>query len=261
MTNKKRDEKYESYYQYTDQFGNSKTRKVRRNGIMEPELVAQRIKQELENAQIKSKAEIIERIIHHERECSKFSKESIKRSSIPDSTLYNFLNRFNLDTIKWTEGKRKKNMPSMPSQSSKLDLKKEKSLDHIINSDDDADDNKSTLALTEENLERCLANKDIPLFDQFLTQDADQNQNNLIIHYQGEKIRELTKICCGLSNKIPPSSMVSLCSSATIDKEDDVGENIIELEQSRSLHLCIRAFIQVLSPIKKMTEWIIENVS
>jgi hypothetical protein len=80
-----------------------------------------------------------------------------------------------------------------------------------------------------------------------------------VINYQEGKIKELTKICSGLSNKIPPSSMISNLSAAAGGIEDDVGENIIELEQSRSLHLCIRAFIQVISPIKVLTEWIIEN--
>jgi hypothetical protein len=82
--------------------------------------------------------------------------------------------------------------------------------------------------------------------------DEKDDNDKMIMQYQEEKIKELTKICSGLSNKISPSSLLHL--SLLDSNLDD-----IELELNRSLHLCIRALIQILSPIKPIIEWIIEN--
>jgi hypothetical protein len=214
--------------------------------IVKEAFVAEKIKEEIQNGLIGKNEVLIERILFHDNDiCTQLGiDKKYKSSTIDKSTLYRFLQKF--DISKTRERTNKKS-------------KKNQSIVDILDEDDDNE----TRAPTENKMKGAENSSTSPsVFEKLLLEEEGGTNNeskDIIIQYQGEKIRELTKICSGLSNKIPPSSMVSNLSTASIDKEDDVGENIIELEQSRTLHLCIRAFIQVLSPIKVLTEWIIEN--
>jgi hypothetical protein len=211
--------------------------------IVKEAFVAEKIKEEIQNGLIGKNERLVERILFHDNNiCTQLGiDKKYKSSTIDKSTLYRFLQKFDIPKTRERNKKSKKN----------------KSVD--ISDDDDeivAPTENATMVGTERK-----SSTSPSLFETLLLEEEEGGNNHdkaiIIIQYQSEKIRELTKICSGLSNKIPPSSMVSNLSAA--GKEDDVGENIIELEQSRSLHLCIRAFIQVLSPIKKITEWIIDN--
>jgi hypothetical protein len=209
--------------------------------ILNEYLVAEKIRQDYRSGLILSKEALINRILFHDEELCRTlgSSKAYSKRTIENSTLSRFLKKYELPT------------PTAYFQSmTQLPMKKVT----VINANE-LDEGCSTIAPTESDFNMKSSDDKIPsrtttttTFDQIFEAE-DENENNLIIQYQGEKIKELNKICCGLSNKIPPSALLNISSYP------DSGE----LEQNRTLHLCIRGLIQVISPIKQITEWIIEN--
>jgi hypothetical protein len=204
--------------------------------IVKEAFVAEKLREDIGNGLIKKYEELVERILFHDSNiCKQLGIEKkYKSKKLDKSTLYRFLKKFDIPKVRELKKNSKKSVT-------------------VTNISDDDNDN-STLAITENSNFEIEAKSGSSLtshFEKFVLKEEskDDNQNNIIIHYQGEKIKELTKICTGLSNKIPPSSLLSV--HAIVPDS--------ELEKNRTLHLCIRALIQVLSPIKQITEWIIEN--
>jgi hypothetical protein len=211
--------------------------------IVKVAFVAEKIKEEIQNGMIGKNELLVERILFHDKNiCTQLGiDKKYKSSTIDKSTLYRFLRKFDIPKT------RKRNKKS----------KNNKSVDI---SDDDDDETAAPTENTMVGTEKKSSISPSSIETLFLEEEGGGNNHDksIIIQYQGEKIRELAKICSGLSNKIPPSSMISASSSSANDHYNlDGGE--IELEQNRALHLCIKAFIQVISPVKKITEWIIEN--
>jgi hypothetical protein len=215
--------------------------------IINEALVAEKIKVDYANGIIAEKKVLIERILIHDQEICKSKGESKKYSkkSISKSTLYRFLTKFGLSTPK--EYQEEKKMCSAKD--------KEIEIERYDNMNDDAESNTT-------DLDEKVSLKSLKFFETKILQDEDaeevkeQNDNAIMIQYQDAKIKELTKICCGLSNKIPPSSLLHL--SWSLDSKSNLDVDV-DLENNRSLHLCIRAIIQILSPVKQLTEWIMEN--
>jgi hypothetical protein len=250
-------------------------KKSTKSPIIFEELVAIKIHQDMKIGSIRDRHSMMTKILEYDREICKDKgiSKSFERFTLSESTLHRFMKKYKIQTVTSFFNNLEEDLQYSKMPAGKF-IKQVSCNNHDDYYNTDID---STTTAPEDydhnNNGKCNMVKkgtiSDPLptrllsFEKFLEENKEEIETkyNAIIHYQGEKITELTKICSGLSNKIPPSSMVSLCSSAAAIEKEDVGENIIELEleQSRSFHLCLRAFIQVLSPIKKITEWIIEN--
>lgn len=215
--------------------------------IVNAALVAVQIKLDIAQGLIADKVELVEKILSIDDKICRQSGyvKRYKKNTIDKSSLSRFLLKFDIPK---------------PSQLCKISKEGPAcSTANVFSVDDDF----STLAPDPENtvLERNIDTKAIPLsscFESFLSEAVplieDNNKSNVIIKYQGEKIKELTKICSGLCNKIPPSSSFLLGNPVFSEEGDRLfGSN------NRTLQLCIGAIIQVLSPIKRITEWIVEN--
>jgi hypothetical protein len=194
---------------------------------------------------------------YDQRICSerKIFKE-YQKDSISNATLSRFLKKFGLETI--NKKKAKNPTDRRAKKSFSKDLRQQSS---IAEEDDEMMSTTSTKAFTvrtcpqkfnildqvlhsDDEGSECSSETSLPL-----PQACKDDELLCLLEAKEGKIKELTEICAGLSNKIVPSTLILDRSSGW-----DSG-----LEGKRPLHLCIRALIQVLSPVKPITEWIIEN--